>query len=267
MEERIKSNILIYIIIVIGLITIILICGGVTLYKKLMINNSQKTQDEENNFYNYFNNQQEDITNQENYDGSINEKINLNGENLDIEINYINTDIIEENEENKLYSQEYVVKINNVKIEGIENGSKYIDSENKIIGKLFSITKVKDKITSYEYLILQINKDLVAAGPSINVYIIDYKEGKVITKLVDDKNCSALFLKEKMQKDKNGDYILTEEAQLKMEILDNEIISYEYNSNLEKVEKKIYTIEDGKINNKVDRTYEISEILLVGKSW
>lgn len=118
MEERIKSNILIYIIIVIGLITIILICGGVTLYKKLMINNSQKTQDEENNFYNYFNNQQEDITNQENYDGSINEKINLNGENLDIEINYINTDIIEENEENKLYSQEYVVKINNVKIDG-----------------------------------------------------------------------------------------------------------------------------------------------------
>lgn len=52
-----------------------------------------------------------------------------------------------------------------------------------------------------------------------------------------------------------------------MEILDNEIISYEYNSNLEKVEKKIYTIEDGKINNKVDRTYETSEIWVVGKSW
>ena len=271
MEEKIKSNILIYIIVIISLIIIILICGGVTLYKKIMSNNSETIQNEENNFYNYFNNQQENVSDAEEYDGRIKKQIILNGESLEIEVNYINTDIIDtgEIEENdiKLYSQEYIVKIDNNKIEGIENGSKYINAEKQFEGELFSITKVKDKVTSFEYLVLKMNEDLIAAGPRINVYIIDYKEGKIITKLVDDKNSSALFLKEQMEQDENGDYISDEEAQLKMEILDDEIISYEYNLNSEKVEKKIYTIENGILKSKIDKVYETSEIWVVGKSW
>ncbi len=267
MEEKVKSNILIYIIVVISLIIILLICGGIILYKNLMNNNNNKIQNEEKNFYNYINNQQENSINQDNYDGSINKQITLNGESVNIELNYINGDIIEENEGSNLYSQKYDLIINSKKIDGIEDGSKYINTKNQINGDLYTTTKVKDKVTNNEYLVLQVYKDLIAAGPTINVYIIDYKEGKIITKLVDDKNCSTYFLIDKMQTDENGEYILNEEAQLKMKILDNEIISYEYNKDVAKLEKKIYTINNGKIESKVDKAYETSDIWGVGKSW
>ena len=259
MEEKVKSKVLIYIIVILTLIVVLLICGGIVLYKNLMNNNNNKIQNEEKNFYNYINNQQENNINQDNYDGSINKQITLNGENVNIELNYINEDIIEENEGSNLYSQEYDLVVNGKKIDGIDNGSKYIDTKNQINGDLYTTTK--------EYLVLQVYEDLTAAGPTINVYIIDYKEGKIITKLVDDKNCSTYFLIDKMQTDENGEYILNEEAQLKMEILDNEIISYEYNKDVAKLEKKIYTINNGKIESKVDKTYETSDILVVGKAW
>lgn len=265
MDKKIKSNVLIYIIVVLTLIIVLLICGGIVLYKRLMNNNSIIIDNQDENFYNYINNKQEGI-NTEQYDGSINKQITLNGENLYIELNYTNKDIIEENEGSNLYSQEYDLVVNGKKIDGIENGSKYIDTKNQINGDLYTTTKVKDKVTNNEYLVLQVYKDLIAAGPTINVYIIDYKEGKIITKLVDDKNCSTYFLIDKMQTDENGEYILNEEAQLKMEILDNEIISYEYNKDVSKLEKKIYTINKGKIESKVDKTYETSDIWGVGKA-
>lgn len=266
MEEKAKSKILIYIIVVLVLTIVILICGGIYLYKELInrsIDTSKVIQNQEQS--NYINNEvKEDLEKQ--YDGIIEKQIILNKENLDIELKFVNKDILEENEGANLYSQEYDLVVNGKKIDGIENGSKYIDTKNQINGDLYTTTKVKDKVTNNEYLVLQVYEDLIAAGPTINMYIIDYKDGKIITKLVDDKNCSTYFLIDKMQKDENGEYILNEDAQLKMEILDNEIISYEYNKDVAKLEKKIYTINNGKIESKVDKTYETSDIWGVGKA-
>lgn len=266
MEEKEKSKILIYIIVVLVSIIVILICGGIYLYKELInrsIDTSKVIQNQEQS--NYINNEvKEDLEKQ--YDGIIEKQFILNNENLDIELSFVNKDILEENEGANLYLQEYDLVINGKKIDGIENGSKYIDTKNQINGDLYTTAKVKDKVTNNEYLVLQVYEDLIAAGPTINVYIIDYKEGKIITKLVDDKNCSTYFLIDKMEKDENGDYILNEEAQLKMEVLDNEIISYERNKGVEKLEKKIYTINNGNIESRVEKIYERNEIWGVGKA-
>ena len=119
MDKKIKSNVLIYIIVVLTLIIVLLICGGIVLYKRLMNNNSIIIDNQDENFYNYINNKQEGI-NTEQYDGSINKQITLNGENLYIELNYTNKDIIEENEGSNLYSQEYDLVVNDTHIENVD---------------------------------------------------------------------------------------------------------------------------------------------------
>ena len=208
-----------------------------------------------------------DVAGNNAYDGIITKQIELNGKAINVKLNYLNKNIIESLEDTKLYSQEYYLMINDKNITGIADGAKYINSNNEINGELFTLTKIKDCISNSEYLILQLYKDLIAAGPTINVYVIKYEEGKLITKLIDDKNSSALFLKEKMEKDEEGTYITNEQAQLKMEILDDRIISYEYNTNTRKIEEKIYTINNGTLNIEMGETYNEDEIYVVGKSW
>ena len=265
MEEKTKRNVLIYIISVVVLSILILICGGIYLYKNIINRNtdvSKETQNQEQ-----INNANNEEKEENGYNGVIKKQLVLNNKNIDIEFNYTNNNIIEEDERGKLYSQEYELFVNGKSIEEIEDGSKYIDTNKQIIGDIFNVKKISDKVTNNEYLVLQVYEDLIAAGPTINVYIIDYQEGRVITKLINDENCSALFLKEKMKKNEEGEYIPTEETQLKMEILDNEIISYEYVAESAIIEKRIYTINRGRLERNLEKTYDTSEIFVVGKSW
>ena len=255
MKEKTKNRILIVVVII--LFIALLVCIGIIFNEKSEENNENIERNEE-----IIN-----TTNNDEYDGTVVKQIQLNGEELNVKLSYANDSIIENNEDSKLYAQEYNLMINDKNITGVDEGAKYINSNNEINGELFTLDKIKDTTSNSEYLLLQLYRDSMSGGPTINVYIINCEEGKIITKLIDDKNSSALFLKEKMEMDEEGTYITNEQAQLKMEILDDSIINYEYNTNLGKIEKKIYTIDNGTLNIEVDIIYDQEEIYVVGKSW
>ena len=228
MEEKTKNRILIVVVII--LFIALLVCIGIIFNEKSEENNENIERNEE--VINTANNDE--------YDGTVVKQIQLNGEELNVKLSYTNDSIIENNEVSKLYAQEYNLVINDKNIAGVDEGAKYININNEIInGELFTLDKIKDTTSNSEYLLLQLYRDSMSGGPTINVYIINYEEGKIITKLIDDKNSSALFLKEKMETDEEGTYITNEQAQLKMEILDDSIINYEYNTDSGKIEKKI----------------------------
>ena len=256
MEEKTKNRILIVVVII--LFIALLVCIGIIFNEKSEENNENIERNEE--VINTANNDE--------YDGTVVKQIQLNGEELNVKLSYTNDSIIENNEVSKLYAQEYNLVINDKNIAGVDEGAKYININNEIInGELFTLDKIKDTTSNSEYLLLQLYRDSMSGGPTINVYIINYEEGKIITKLIDDKNSSALFLKEKMETDEEGTYITNEQAQLKMEILDDSIINYQYNTDSGKIEKKIYTIDNGTLNIEVDTIYDQEEIYVVGKSW
>ena len=265
MKNKNKNKVLIYIIIV--LIIIALVIAGILGYKKIVYNakNTNINKDIEEDSYNSLYNEQENISNQEKYDGTINKEIELNGEKISVELNYQNIELIGNDGNSKLYNQKYTVLINNKSIDGIEEGAKWFNEENKLIDEIYTLEKIKDNSSNKEYLVLKIYTDLIAGGPEIKVYIIENTSGKIIAKLIDNSNYSGRFLKEKMNKDEDGNYIENEEAKLKMEILEDSLVTYEYDEDTLALEKRKYIINNGKIEYKVEKTYSKDEIYTVGK--
>lgn len=223
---------------------------------------------DENNVQNILTNEEKTSTNADDkYDGIIDKQIELNGENINIKLSYINKDIIEENEDSKLCEQEYSFSLNDKNIAGLDNGSKYLDSNNEIAGELYSLSKIKDTLTNREYLILQIYRDNMAGGSVTDIYIIDDEASKTFIKLTDDSNVSEMYLKEKLETDEEGTYIPNEQYRLKMQILEDKIIKFAYNSDNDKVEEKIYKINNGILNIETGISYNQDDIFVVGKSW
>lgn len=277
MVEKIKSKVLTYTIV--SLIIILIVIVGVVLYRKISSDSKNegklneqnqyeevKTSEEEYVLHNETKNKAEENTNDiEEYDKTENINFNLNNEEIKIMFSYNNLEKICDEDDLTLYRQKYTLTIDDKNIEGIEFGSKWMSKENEIQGELYNINKFKDKITNKEYLILQVYEDFIANGPSINVYIIDCSNGKMILKFKNDINVSQLYLKDKLEIDEEGSYIISEEAELKMRILEESIISFEYNKETDKYDEITYTINNGVVEEVVNNSYDKTDIYTVGK--
>lgn len=268
MEEKVKNRILIYIIVVLVLVILVLTIVGIIGYKQLtQYNENSNALIEENIVNNYIDNV---ISDNEQYNGSIEKGISINGNNCNIELRYNNTDlVIEDNniETAKLYKQEYKLIVDEKIIENIEDGARWIkiNSDQILNEDLYDVAKIKDSASDKEYLILKINIEEYTAGPITDVYIIDTETGKIMEKLRDSRNDTAIYLKEKMDKDEDGNYITNQNAELFMQISDKDIVEYKYNP--DSVEQIRYTINNGEIISNLEKTYNIDEVVIVGKSY
>ena len=270
MEEKVKSRTLIYIIVVLVLIILVLTIVGIIGYKKLAENNqNNNTIIEDEHFVK--NSLDNVISDNEENDGIVEKEISINGNNCNIKLKYDNTDLVIEADNEaktaKLFKQKYKFLVNDKIIENIEDGARWIKTNtNEILNNdLYDVKIIKDSVSDKEYLILKINIEEYSTEPIIDIYIIDVETGKVMKKLRDTRNVTTIYLKEKMDKDEDGSYITKQEAELHMEILDKNIVEYRYNP--DSIEQIRYTINNGAVISNLEKTYNIDEVEIAGKSY
>lgn len=261
MDEKAKTKVFIYIIVILVMFIVILTFGGVFLYKELKDGRKEENiieKQEQNNYLENTNNEQENLNATEEFDGNITKNIRLNGNDYKVELEYKNNEIqaTDENSDgvktSELFTQSYKFMINGKEITGIDNGAKWISTnkEKDTYEDICSLEKIKDLSNGKEYLVLTTYIELVAGGPSMNIYIIDVDTNKIFNKFEESNLTSYYIPKEGLQLEN-------------IEIEEDSIRKIKRGE--ETIEIVKYTIDNGNIKENVEKTYNINDIEVAGK--